>query len=62
MAVILFLVLTVFTNCEIDTAEGSTNTVKIYSGSFGYDVAYRIDGNKIYSGNSGYEVTYRVGR
>ena len=36
--------------------------VIIYSGSYGYDVVYRIDGNKIYSGSYGYDVAYRIDR
>jgi len=36
------------------------NYTKIYSGSYGYDVAYRVDGNKVYSGSYGYNVAYRI--
>jgi hypothetical protein len=57
-----------FVTCDIDTGSYSTrslasnNAVKIYSGSFGYDVAYRIDGARIYSGSYGYTVAYRIDR
>ncbi|MDR1175064.1 MAG: hypothetical protein LBK83_06300 [Treponema sp.] len=34
--------------------------INVYLGSGGYDVAYRIDGNKIYSGSGGYDVAYRL--
>jgi len=33
---------------------------KIYRGSSGYDVAFRIDGVKIYRGRSGYDVAGRA--
>jgi hypothetical protein len=53
-------VLTFFINCDIGTGTVSTNTKKIYSSSFGYDVAYRIIDNKVYSGGYGYDVAYRI--
>ena len=57
----LFLLIPIlFINCEIDSGQEISQTTKIYSGSYGYDVAYRIDGNKIYSGSYGYDVAYRV--
>jgi hypothetical protein len=34
--------------------------VNVFKGSGGYDVAYRIDGNKIYSGSGGYDVAYTI--
>ena len=48
------------TFCEIDNCNIASNTTKIYSGSYGYNVAYRIVDNKLYSGTYGYEVVYRI--
>ena len=48
-----------FLTCEIGDGDYS-DTIKIYSGSFGYDVAFRVDGNKVYSGGFGYNVAYRI--
>jgi hypothetical protein len=33
---------------------------KVYSGSYGYEVACRIENNKIYSGPYGYDIAYRI--
>ena len=61
---ILFLVIIyLFISCDVDDISYSNNTnkiIKIYSGSFGYNVAYRVDGNKVYSGSYGYNVAYRI--
>jgi hypothetical protein len=61
---ILFLViLYFFIGCNVDDTNylNSTNkTVKIYSGSYGYNIAYRVVDNKVYSGSYGYEVAYRI--
>ena len=61
---ILFLVILYFLiGCDIDDINYSNKTnktTKIYSGSYGYNVAYRIVDNKVYSGSYGYEVGYDV--
>jgi len=57
---LLFLVLFSFPYCDIDTGTVPNNAIKIYSGSYGYDIAYRIIDNMIYSGNYGYDVAYRI--
>jgi len=55
-----------FSSCEIDNGNKinngniTSNTTKIYSGSYGYDVAYRIVDNKVYSGSYGYNVAFRI--
>jgi hypothetical protein len=54
--VILFLI----TSCGTDSRSLSADTIKIYSGSYGYDVAYRVEGSKIYFGSYGYDVAYRI--
>jgi len=33
---------------------------RVLKGSGGYDVAYRVDGDRILKGNSGYDVAYRI--
>ena len=43
-------------------SSGSSFETKILRGYSGYDVAYRIDGDKILSGYSGYDVAYRIER
>jgi hypothetical protein len=43
-----------------NNGDNNANILKIHSGGYGFDVAYRIDGNKIYSGNYGFDVAYRV--
>ncbi|MDR0314333.1 MAG: hypothetical protein LBH71_00080 [Oscillospiraceae bacterium] len=45
---------------DVDYGNYSNTTTKIYSGSYGYEVAYRMDGEKVYSGAYGYDVAYRV--
>jgi hypothetical protein len=46
---------------DIDLSSDNTSgVIKIYSGSYGYDVAYRVDGDKVYSGSYGYDVAYRI--
>ena len=62
---ILFLViLYFFVGCDIDKnyTNNTNKTTKIYSDSYGYNVAYRVEGNKVYSGSFGYDVAYRVRR
>ena len=44
--------------CELGT--DYTPETKIYTGSFGFDVAYRVRGNTVYSGSYGYNVAYRI--
>ena len=60
----LFLVLLyLLIGCDIDEKNYSNNpnkTTKIYSGNYGYNIAYRVVDNKIYSGSYGYEVAYRI--
>jgi hypothetical protein len=46
--------------CNGLNGEESIKRYKIYSGSYGYDVVYRIENNKIYSGSYGYDIIYRV--
>jgi len=58
----IFLISFFVIRCDYDTDSHASNTVKIYSGGYGYDVAFRIDGNKIYSGSYGYNVAYRIDR
>ena len=59
----LFLLIPfLFIGCEIDSGIGTSNITKIYSGSYGYDVAYRVEGNKVYSGSYGYNIVYRIDR
>ena len=57
---LIFLIPFSFTSCEIDNCNIASNTTKIYSGSYGYNVAYRIVDNKVYTGSYGYEVAYRI--
>ena len=60
---VYFLILLIpflFISCDFDSSVGTSNITKIYSGSYGYNVAYRVEGNKIYSGSYGYDVAYRV--
>jgi len=55
-----------FISCEIDNGNEinignmTSNTTKIYSGSYGYNIAYRIADNKVYSGSYGYDTAYRI--
>ena len=61
--IIYLVILYFFIGCNIDDTNylNSTNkTTKIYSGSYGYNVAYRVIDNKVYSGSYGYEVAYRI--
>jgi len=57
----IFLITFFIIGCDFDTDDYASSIVKIYSGSYGYDVAYRV-GNKIYSGSYGYNVAYRIDR
>ena len=63
---LIFLMPFLFINCEIDSSNEIDNsnikniTTKIYSGSYGYDIAYRIVDNKVYSGSYGYDTAYRI--
>ena len=57
---LILLIPILFINCEIDSGQEISQTTKIYSGSYGYNVAYRVDGNKVYSGSYGYNVAYRI--
>ncbi|MCL2805278.1 MAG: hypothetical protein FWD26_05005 [Treponema sp.] len=62
--IVLSLVVLSLTGCElildILLSEEYSGGTRIYSGSSGYNVAYRISGNIIYSGSSGFNVAYRV--
>ena len=63
---LIFLMPFLFNSCEIDNVNEikndniTSNTTKIYSGSYGYNIAYRIVDNKVYSGSYGSEVVYRI--
>ena len=61
---IFLLIPFIIISCDYDglnTDNSQTeNTIKIYSGNYGYEVAYRVDGNKVYSGSYGYNVAYRI--
>jgi DNA-binding beta-propeller fold protein YncE len=57
---IILLITFLFIGCDIESGIGTGNTTKIYSGSYGYNVAYRVEGNKVYSGSYGYDVVYRI--
>jgi len=48
-----------FLTCEFVDGDYS-NVIKIYSGGFGYEIAYRVDDNKVYSGSNSYTVAYRI--
>ncbi|MFM1769256.1 MAG: hypothetical protein RJA22_1785 [Verrucomicrobiota bacterium] len=50
----------VWTFPRIELAERSPKTAKVYSGSGGYNVAGRIEGDKVYSGSSGFNVVGRI--
>jgi len=49
-----------FIGCEMDSGQEIGHITKIYSGVYGYNVAYRVEGNKVYSGSYGYDVAYRI--
>ena len=63
---LIFLISFIFINCEIDNSNEinngniTSNTTKIYSGNYGYNVAYRIVDSKVYSGSYSYNVAYRI--
>ena len=56
----IFLISFLVFGCGFDTEVYTSDIVIIYSGSYGYDVAYRVDGNYVYSGSYGYDVAYRI--
>jgi hypothetical protein len=61
--ILFFVILYLFISCDVDDINYSNNTnkiIKIYSGSYGYSVTYRVIDNKVYSGSYGYEVAYRI--
>jgi hypothetical protein len=62
LLIIIILFIALLTNCpDIAKSDDYTNnTIKIYSGSYGYDVAYRVDKSTVYSGSYGYTVAYRI--
>jgi len=57
---LVFLIPFLFIGCDIDGGIEARKVTKIYSGSYGYNVAYRVEGNKVYSGSYGYDVAYRI--
>jgi hypothetical protein len=61
LIVFIFLMLSLHSCGDIDiSGDYTSGVIKIYSGSYGYDVAYRVDGDKVYSGSYGYDVAYRI--
>jgi len=61
----IFLLISFFLlSCDFDNLNTENNQtgkiIKIYSGSYGYEVAYRVDGNNVYSGSYGYNAAYRI--
>jgi len=57
---LILLVTFLFTSCEIADGKEPDSVTKIYSGSYGYNIAYRVVDNKVYSGSYGYDVAYRI--
>ena len=58
--IIFIFTILFFISCDYIGSDHENNTVKIYSGGYGYNVAFRLEGNKIYSGSYGYNVAYRI--
>ena len=64
LVIILVFVVISVTGCDflfdVATYDSYSGGTKIYSGSYGYNVAYRVNGDTVYSGSSGRDVAYTI--